>query len=129
MSFIGSVSFLFIAGNYKYVIFCDRNRNCNGWNRMSSSGVRVKAVLFDLGDTLVSTAEIPEIYSRILKAKGIKRSLREISLAYKGTERHLNLKEYAGPYDEFWITWNLHILDKLRIRENAKYLARTIDKE
>lgn len=31
-----------------------------------------KAVLFDLGGTLIRTAEVPEIFRRILEAHGVK---------------------------------------------------------
>ncbi|MFQ5822297.1 MAG: HAD family hydrolase, partial [Candidatus Heimdallarchaeota archaeon] len=96
---------------------------------MSSRGVRVKAVLFDLGGTLIRTAKIPRILRRILEANGIKRSLKEISLAHKEMEKQFNLQEYAGPYEEFWITWNLLILDKLGIHDNAQSLATTIAEE
>jgi len=96
---------------------------------MRSRGVRVKAVLFDLGGTLIRTAEIPRILRRILEANGIKRSLKEISLAHKKIEKQFSLQKYAGPYEEFWIRWNLQILEKLGVRENAQSLATTIAEE
>ena len=54
---------------------------------------QVKAVLFDLGGTLVHTTEIPEVYKRMLEANGIKRSLQEISHAHEETEKHLDIKK------------------------------------
>jgi len=114
---------------HKYASFYDRNLNFSGRNGMNSRGVRVKAVLFDLGGTLIRTAEIPRILRKILEAKGIKRSLKEISLAHKEMEKQFSLQDYAGPYEEFWIRWNLYILDKLGIRKNARSLAKTIDEE
>jgi len=91
---------------HKYVSFYERSLNCSGWNAMSFQGGRVKAVLFDLGGTLIRTAEIPRILRRILEANGIKRSLKEISLAHKKIEKQFSLQKYAGPYEEFWIRWN-----------------------
>jgi len=89
----------------------------------------VKAVLFDLGGTLINTAEIFEIWRRILEAHGIKRSLDEISLAHKETEKQLNPKDYPRLSDDFYIIWNLHILKKLGIRKNVQLLARKISEE
>ena len=89
----------------------------------------MKAVLFDLGGTLINTAEIFEIWRRILEAHGIKRSLDEISLAHKETEKQLNPKDYPRLSDDFYIIWNLHILKKLGIRKNVQLLARKISEE
>lgn len=86
----------------------------------------VKAVLFDLGGTLVYYTEIPEIYRRILEAHGITRSVEEISHAYEETERHLDIRELAMVFEEYWIRWNLQILNRLGINENVEALAETI---
>ncbi len=89
----------------------------------------MRAVLFDLGGTLIDTADIFEIWRRTLEAHGIKRSLREISLAHKEIEKQLDPKDYPRLSDEFYITWNLHILEKLGIRKNVQSLARKISGE
>jgi len=89
----------------------------------------VKAVLFDLGGTLIDTADIFEILRRILEAHGLKRSLDEISLAHKETEKQLNPKDYPRLSDEFYVIWNLHILEKLGIRKNVQSLARKVSEE
>ena len=86
----------------------------------------VKAVLLDLGGTLVSTTEIPEIYRRILKANGITRSAEEISQAQKEVEKQLDIQELAVLFEEYWIRWNLLILRRLGIEENAETLAQKI---
>lgn len=86
----------------------------------------VKAVLFDLGGTLVHTLEIPEIYKRILEAHGIKRSTQEISLAQEEAEKHLGIQKLTTLFEEYWIRWNLYILKRLGIQENARSLAKTI---
>jgi putative hydrolase of the HAD superfamily len=86
----------------------------------------VKAVLLDLGGTLVSMTEIPKIYRRILGAHGIMRSMEEISHAQKEVEKQLDIQELAVLFEEYWIRWNLLILRRLGIKENAEALARTI---
>jgi len=86
----------------------------------------VKAVLFDLGGTLVSTTEIPEVCRRILEAHGITRSVEEISHAQKEAEKQLDIQKLAVLFEEYWIRWNLLILRRLGIKENAEALAETI---
>ncbi len=86
----------------------------------------MKVVLFDLGGTLIRTAEVPEIFRRVLEAHGIRFSLEEVSLAHRESEKQLRPEDYVMPSNEFWTRWNLRILERLRIRENAQSLARTI---
>ncbi|RLI35880.1 hypothetical protein DRO55_04695 [Candidatus Bathyarchaeota archaeon] len=86
----------------------------------------LRAVLFDLGGTLVKTADIPEILKRILSTYGIHRSLEEISQAHKEADREIRLEDYELPWDEFWSKWNLRILKRLGVRGNIKHLARDI---
>jgi len=86
----------------------------------------VKVVLFDLGGTLIRTADAPEIFRRTLEAHKIIFSLEEISLAHRETEKQLGPEDYVMPSDEFWTRWNLLILGRLGIRENMQSLARTI---
>lgn len=86
----------------------------------------VKAVLFDLGGTLIYTTEIPKVYKSILEAHGIKRSIKEISHAHEETEKHLDIKKLAVLFEEYWIRWNLQILKRLGIKENMRALAETI---
>jgi len=86
----------------------------------------VKAVLLDLGGTLVSTTEIPEVYRRMLEAHGITRSAEAISQAQKEVEKQLDIQELAVLFEEYWIRWNLLILRRLGIEEDAEALAQTI---
>jgi putative hydrolase of the HAD superfamily len=87
---------------------------------------QVKAVLFDLGGTLVYTTEIPEVYKRALEAHGITCSLEAISHAYKEAEKHLDIKKLATLFEEYWVRLNLQILRRLGIRKNVRALAETI---
>ncbi len=93
---------------------------------MKCSRRQIKAVLFDLGGTLVKTAEIPHVMKRILEHRGINRSLNEIFSAWKEVERGLNFRDLTTLLDEFWIQWNMHILNKLQINSNTRALAEFI---
>ncbi len=84
----------------------------------------LRAVLFDLGGTLVKTADIPEVIRRILSTYGVHRTLEEISLAHGEADRETRLKDYKLPWDEFWSRWNLRILKRLRVEGDIKHLAR-----
>lgn len=89
----------------------------------------LKAVLFDLGGTLVKTAPPPEIIRRILEAHGVKRSIDVISAAHKKAEENLALEDYSLPYYDFWVKWNKIILEDLGILENADFLAWALAEE
>ena len=94
--------------------------------RVSDKKAQVKAVLFDLGGTLVYTTEIPEVYRRMLEAYGIKRSIEEISRAHREAEKHFDIQRLATLLEEYWVIWNLDILERLGIRENKRFLAEII---
>ena len=93
---------------------------------MESSEHRVKAVLFDLGGTLVRTTEIPHVMKRILKHRGINRSLGEISRAWKEAEKGLNFRDLTKLLDEFWVQWNERILSNLQVNTDTRALAEYI---
>lgn len=93
---------------------------------MESSEHRVKAVLFDLGGTLVRTTEIPHVMKRILKHRGINRSLGEISQAWKEAEKGLNFRDLTKLLDEFWVQWNERILSNLQVNTDTRALAEYI---
>lgn len=77
----------------------------------------MKAVLFDLGGTLVkiSNTDIPHVMRRILKHCGINRSLEEISQAWIEAEKALDFRDSARLLDEFWVQLNIRILNNLKI--------------
>ena len=93
---------------------------------MEYSEHQVEAVLFDLGGTLIETAEIPYVMKRILEQRGIDRSLKEISHAWKEAEKGLNFRDLATLLDEFWVQWNLRILGNLQVTSNTRALAEFI---
>jgi len=93
---------------------------------MESGGCRVKAVLFDLGGTLLKTAEIPCVMERILKDCGVNRSLEEITKAWKRAEEELDFRDLARLLDEFWVQWNIRILSNLGVSLDIRALAEFI---
>ena len=93
---------------------------------MESSEHRVKTVLFDLGGTLVRTTEIPHVMKRILKHRGINRSLGEITQAWKEAEKGLNFRDLTKLLDEFWVQWNIRILSNLQVNTDTRALAEYI---
>lgn len=90
---------------------------------MKSSKLQVKAVLFDLGGTLAKTSEIPRVMKKILGYCGINRSLIEIDRAWNKAERELDRRDLARLLDEFWVQWNMRILDNLDVGTNSRMLA------
>jgi len=54
--------------------------------------MQIKAVLFDLGGTLIKTADIPEIYKRILEKYGVRVSPNQILEAHQNNEKELNVE-------------------------------------
>ncbi|MGB9676249.1 MAG: HAD family hydrolase [Candidatus Bathyarchaeales archaeon] len=90
---------------------------------------RIKAVLFDLGGTLVHVESVPETFHKILKAHGVECSIAEISEAWEKANKQLGEKKMADFGARFWINFNLLVLEDLGIKENVLFLAEAIDKE
>lgn len=89
--------------------------------------MQIKAVLFDLGDTLIRTAEIPAIYRRIAENYGVKLSTDEIREAHKDVGESDAIEGMITSGQEFWVRWNAEVLEKAGIQENKAFLARKID--
>jgi 2-haloalkanoic acid dehalogenase type II len=89
------------------------------------SGLVIKAVLFDLGNTLVKTW-IPELtYEKVLASLGIRRSVEEIRQALAKTEEEFKLHKYRltygkVPYKEYWDRWDSLVLKHLGVSENRR---------
>ena len=90
--------------------------------------MQVKAVLFDLGWTLIKTAEIPEIYKRILETYEVRVSSAEILEAHRGNEKEVDVvKGQLELGRDFWVAWNLTVLERIGIEQNREFLAKKID--
>jgi len=86
----------------------------------------LKAVLFDLGDTLVKTADMIECFQRILKAHGIHRTREELTSAHVEAGKLLGFEFMKTMLDDYWVKRNTIFLEHLRIfgREDlAKIIA------
>ena len=88
---------------------------------------KIKAVLFDLGGTLVKTKNVCEIHQKILEMHGVAVSFDRIVEAHSANQRELDVEEMARLGQEYWIRWNLKLLGRLGIKENKEFLARKID--
>jgi putative hydrolase of the HAD superfamily len=88
----------------------------------------LKAVLFDLGLTLIHTASFPEIYRRILARYGVMVSIDDIVCAQKETENMFDTSTYdESQRKTFWTNYNISLLEKLGVKENTRFLAEQID--
>jgi 2-haloalkanoic acid dehalogenase type II len=82
--------------------------------------LKTRAVLFDLGNTLVKTW-IPEVaYQKVLASLGIKKSVEEIKDAISKTEEEFKKSNYRSMYGkvnytEYWEKWDSLVLKNLRI--------------
>lgn len=88
---------------------------------------KIKAVLFDLGGTLVTTRNVCEIHQKILETFGITVPLDKIVEAHNFNQMKFDVEEMASLGDKYWIKWNLKLLERLGIKENKEFLARKID--
>jgi len=88
----------------------------------------LKAVLFDLGETLIKTAPLPKVFQKILSAHGVRFSLDVDDSAFK-VEDELTPEDYMLPYKEFWKTYNMKILKNLEVNGNLERLAEVLTEE
>ncbi|MDH7564507.1 MAG: HAD family hydrolase [Candidatus Bathyarchaeota archaeon] len=91
----------------------------------------IKAVLFDIGGTLIAEVtkrEIYEIYDMILRGHGVNRSRKAIALAHRRMERKY-LEDERVVFDNFWVRFNTDFLQDLGVDGNVAELAEAIDRE
>jgi putative hydrolase of the HAD superfamily len=89
--------------------------------------MKYKAVLFDLGGTLVKTAGIPEIFRRILESFGSRVDIDLIEKAYEANKIRFDVE--AGQVElgeSFWTKWNANLLIEVGIENDTEHLARRI---
>lgn len=88
----------------------------------------LKAVMFDLGLTLIRTASFPEIYQRILESFDVKVSVGAIIKAQNETEKEFDVSKYKeNNRQEFWTNYNTVLIKKLGVKEKVVFLASQID--
>jgi len=88
----------------------------------------VKAVLFDLGGTLVKidNRKDPRVMKQMLKDCGVSRSLKDVSKEWVKSWKRLNFRQMATLLDEFWLHFFLEVLHNLRVELEDEKLARFI---
>lgn len=88
----------------------------------------IKAVLFDLGGTLVKTIEVPEIYRRILSLYGVDVSAEEIWEAHTANEEKARyyIEAQLEMGNQYWYDWNRTVLESLGYGERSLFLGKMI---
>ena len=89
--------------------------------------MQIKAVLFDLGGTLIKTAAIPEIFKSILQTHGVNVPIEEIREAHRGVEESEVVEGMLEGGQDFWIGWNLKVLERVGLQADRDFLAMKID--
>jgi len=68
----------------------------------------LKAVLFDLGLTLIQTLSFPEIYRRILEKYNVHISIDDIIKVQNATAAEFDISTYnKNKRKEFWVNYNV----------------------
>ncbi|MGD0329165.1 MAG: HAD family hydrolase [Nitrososphaeria archaeon] len=92
----------------------------------------IKAVLFDLGGTLIKGNEITQVikmYDNFLQTFGLKRSQEEIVGAYEKANDRENVKMFLHSSRGFWIEFNDLFLSELKVKKKKVEIAKVIDRE
>jgi 2-haloalkanoic acid dehalogenase type II len=91
----------------------------------------VKAVIFDLGGTLIRTADHAVIFQRILEANGFDVPVDEIRRAQEKAEEEMSRETdtYAELADEFWNQWNSRVLELIGVEIGKASVAQKLTSE
>ncbi len=89
----------------------------------------VKAVIFDLGGTIIKSDEPAQIFHRILEAHGIHVRTEKIRTAHRKNETEHDPEDMAQQGIEYWNRWNMRLLKTIGINENRELLARRINEQ
>lgn len=94
---------------------------------MDLGEMNFKAVLFDLGGTLIKTAEIPEIFRQILEIYGVKVTANQIIEAHKVTQNKVDAVEgQLKMGKQFWDKWDQTVVENIGIQKNSRFLGEKI---
>ena len=89
--------------------------------------MKYQAVLFDLGGTLVKTAEVPEIFRRIIETFGLRFDIERINKALEVNTGNFDVETGQVELGEsFWNKWNANLLTEIGIENGAEHLGRRI---
>jgi len=89
----------------------------------------IRAVLFDLGNTLIYNEPPEDVQKRILASKGIKKTQKQIKKALEVAEKHFydkfgNTRPVNMTLDEFYIEYDRMVLEELGVKD--KKLAKHV---
>lgn len=90
--------------------------------------MKIEAVLFDLGGTLIKTAPVSETMKKILEDFGVECLPEEVERAREAAEITVDIEELPILGDEFWLKWNTQILEYVGCYKNSRLLAEKIAK-
>jgi len=86
-----------------------------------------RAVLFDLGGTLMKTVPIQDIYKSIMELYGIEVSADEILEAHDAHQGNVDPVEgQLQKGKRFWDEWNQAVLERAGTRENSAFLGEKV---
>jgi len=93
--------------------------------------LKTKAVLFDLGNTLVSLIAPEIVFHKIFNSFGINIPVENIKEAHEKTKNELGDVKYEPSYgrvsyEEFWNKWNSRVLAHLGLPEDKKVVESTL---
>ena len=89
--------------------------------------LKIKAVLFDLGDTLTTQWLLEDTFHKILLSLGINKPIEDVKRAISQTRQDLrNLdccpKYGEASYTEYWSLWRSFVLKHLGLHDNERLL-------
>jgi len=96
---------------------------------MVPKALKVKAVLFDLGNTLVNQQPY-EPFQRIMQANGVFKPIEDLREAFEKGSKEFDVEKHKplGPH-EFYVQWNMSILKHLGITRSVRKLAEEIERQ
>lgn len=89
----------------------------------------IKTVFFDLGNTLIYMAPLPEeIFASLCKGQGIEVEPEAVKRAYEQADSFYleNMLKYRGRMEELWLKYDNIVLRELSISDPSRRLARAI---
>jgi len=90
---------------------------------------KVKAVIFDLGGTIIESVEPAEVFHKVLEAHGVHVSIEKIRAAHRKNQAEHDADELAEQGMKYWDKWNERLLGKIGVNENREMLARRINEQ
>ena len=89
----------------------------------------IKAVLFDLGGTLIKTDPVPEIFLKILRKHGIHIPRKKAGEDFPELMKEMSIESFKLPYKVFWRIYNVKVLKRLGVKGNLEKIADIVTDE